>query len=175
MIIIGKQVYQPEDSSRPQSLAGILLASFPRRVFALLIDFIVAGVGFVVLALVFIFITQWTGLVYLDPDLQIDFRFFGNWYSIIWLVFYFTFSVYLSNGRTIGKKIFRIRIMSLVHHRVSLWHAFERAIGYGASTLEFGFGFIQYFIRSDRRTIHDRIAETIVVFESSKSENMKGR
>jgi uncharacterized RDD family membrane protein YckC len=167
------QKYYPPENSRSESLSGIPLASFARRAAALLIDFLIAGIGFVLLAVAFFFIAGWTGLVKLDPDLNVDFRFFGNWYSMIWLVFYFTFSVYLSNGRTIGKKIFRIRIMSLVHHRVSLWHAFERAIGYGASTLEFGFGFIQYFIRSDRRTIHDRIAETIVIFESSKPEKIK--
>ena len=39
----------------------------------------------------------------------------------------------------------------------------KRALGYGASALEFGFGFIQYFIHPNRRTVHDRIAETIVV------------
>jgi uncharacterized RDD family membrane protein YckC len=39
----------------------------------------------------------------------------------------------------------------------------ERALGYGASFLEFGFGFLQYFIDSNRRTVHDRIAETIVI------------
>jgi len=29
--------------------------------------------------------------------------------------------------------------------------------------LEFGFGFIQYFIHPNKRTVHDRIADTIVV------------
>jgi len=39
----------------------------------------------------------------------------------------------------------------------------ERALGYGASSLELGFGFIQYFIHPNRRTVHDRMAETIVI------------
>jgi uncharacterized RDD family membrane protein YckC len=38
-------------------------------------------------------------------------------------------------------------------------------LGYGASTLELGFGFIQYFIHPNRQTVHDRIAETIVIDE----------
>jgi hypothetical protein len=46
---------------------------------------------------------------------------------------------------------------------MSLWHSFERALGYGASALEFGFGFVQYFIHPNRRTVHDRMAETIVI------------
>jgi len=45
---------------------------------------------------------------------------------------------------------------------MSLWHSVERALGYAASTLELGFGFLQYFIHPNRRTVHDRIAETIV-------------
>lgn len=43
-------------------------------------------------------------------------------------------------------------------------------VGLAASALEFGFGFFQYFIRSHRRTIHDRIAETIVVAEPVKKK-----
>jgi uncharacterized RDD family membrane protein YckC len=157
--------YKPPEDKRLKELAGMPLASFTRRAIALLIDFIAAGILFVLLAVGFILFSQLTGLFSLDPQLNIDFRFFGNWYSVVWLVIYFTLTVYFTNGQTVGKKLCRIRVVSLVHKRLNLWHAFERAIGYGASTLEFGFGFFQYFIRPDRRTIHDRIAETLVVSE----------
>jgi hypothetical protein len=43
------------------------------------------------------------------------------------------------------------------------WQAIERALGYGASALECGFGFIQYFLYKNHTCVHDRIAETIVV------------
>jgi len=78
-------------------------------------------------------------------------------------VLFFGLSVYLGNGRTLGKRVMGIRVVSLVHHKMSLWHSFERALGYGASALEFGFGFVQYFIHPNRRTVHDRMAETIVI------------
>ena len=39
----------------------------------------------------------------------------------------------------------------------------ERALGYGASALEGGFGFIQYCIHLNHCCVHDRITETIVV------------
>jgi uncharacterized RDD family membrane protein YckC len=58
-----------------------------------------------------------------------------------------------------------IRVVSLVHGRLGLWHSIERALGYSASTLELGFGFIRYFVHPNRRTVHDRIAETIVVLD----------
>jgi len=56
-----------------------------------------------------------------------------------------------------------IRVVSIVHHKMSPWHSSERALGYGASALEFGFGFLQYFVHPNRRTVHDGMAETIVI------------
>lgn len=168
-----QKIYQPADTSRAEALAGAPLASFTRRAIALLIDFWVAGIIFILLILGFLSICRWLGFFPLGPDDNIAFTFFKNWYSLIWLVLYFTLSVYLSNGRTVGKRLCRIRVVSLIHNRVGFWHAFERAIGYGASTLEFGFGFFQYFLRPDRRTIHDRIAETIVVSEPAKKKKNK--
>ena len=82
---------------------------------------------------------------------------------LLFLVLFFGLSVYLGNGRTIGKRMMGIRVISIVHHRMGLWHSIERALGYGASALEFGFGFVQYFIHPNRRTVHDRMAETIVI------------
>ena len=82
---------------------------------------------------------------------------------MIWWVLYFGLATYFGNGRTPGKRLMHIRVVSLVHERLGVWHSFERALGYGASALEFGFGFVQYFIHPNRRTVHDRIAETIVV------------
>jgi uncharacterized RDD family membrane protein YckC len=78
-------------------------------------------------------------------------------------VLYFELMTYLTNGRTLGKWLLNIRVVSLAHGRLSLWHSIERALGYGASALEFGFGFAQYFVHPNHRTVHDRIAETIVV------------
>jgi hypothetical protein len=69
--------------------------------------------------------------------INIELNFFENWYSIVYLVLFFGLSVYLGNGRTIGKRVMGIRVVSLVHHRMGLWHSIERALGYGASALEF--------------------------------------
>jgi uncharacterized RDD family membrane protein YckC len=100
------------------------------------------------------------GLVKGDLHLVFDYE---HWYSIIPLVVYFSLSIYFGNGKTLGKRLLGIRVVSVVHEKISFWHAVERALGYGASFLEFGFGFLQYFIDSNRRTVHDRIAETIVI------------
>jgi len=96
-------------------------------------------------------------------NVHLELNFFENWYSIVYLVLFFGLSMYIGNGKTIGKRLLHIRVVSLVHRRMSLWHSVERALGYGASALELGFGFLQYFIHPNRRTVHDRITETIVV------------
>jgi uncharacterized RDD family membrane protein YckC len=144
-----------------RTLDGLPLASFGERAAAFAIDFVLAAFLFVLAAVP---IGKFLEKI-LHRDIQIELNLFHNWYSIVYLVLFFGASLYLGKGRTIGKRIMRIRVLSLVHDRVSLWHSVERALGYGASALEAGFGFLQYFIHPNRRTVHDRIAETIVVKE----------
>ncbi len=86
----------------------------------------------------------------------------------LWLVLYFGLCVWRTNGLTLGKKLLRIRVVSLEHQRITLWQSIERALGYGASALEGGFGFLQYFLYPNHRCVHDRIAETIVVADQAK-------
>lgn len=164
-----KAVYQPPWDEISKGLAGRPLASFVRRAIALGIDFLVAGGLFLLVVIGTLVILARTGALSAESDIMLEFTFFKNWYSIMWLVLYFTLSVYFFDGLTIGKRVCGIRIVSLVHHKMTLWHSLERALGYGASMLEAGFGFVQYFIRPDRRTVHDRIAETIVVEDTNKA------
>jgi len=82
-------------------------------------------------------------------------------------VLYFGFFLWRGNGRTPGKRLMKIRVVSLVHTHMTFWHSVERALGYGAAALEGGFGFIQYFLHPYRRCAQDRLAETIVVTERS--------
>jgi uncharacterized RDD family membrane protein YckC len=79
------------------------------------------------------------------------------------LVLYFSLTLYLSNGKTVGKWLTRTRVLSLTHPQLTFWQSVERALGYGASFLEAGFGFVQFFLNRNRQCVHDRIAETIVV------------
>lgn len=78
-------------------------------------------------------------------------------------VFYFTLSFYFFKGQTIGKKALRLKVVSLYHENIGLWHCIERSLGYFASALEFGFGFIQAFWNPNRMALHDKIGETIVI------------
>jgi len=71
---------------------------------------------------------------------------------------------------TLGKQMLKIRVVSLAHHHITFWYAVERAApGYGAAPLEFGFGFVRFFIHPHRRCAQDRLAETTVVTECSST------
>ena len=78
-------------------------------------------------------------------------------------IIYFTLTTYFTNGQSLGKKIAGIKIVSIYHQRIGLWHCIERSLGYAASTLELGIGFFQIFWNPNRMALHDRIAETMVI------------
>jgi uncharacterized RDD family membrane protein YckC len=165
------RLFNPHETARAQSLAGAPLAPFSRRFAAILVD-----LGIVVL-------TQLPfklGLKYLlEERLHINEHVYQSAHVqarfdlertldlawTLWLVLYFGVIVWKTNGFTPGKRLMRIRIASLSHTRISFWQAVERALGYGASALEGGFGFIQFFLNHNRLCTHDRIAETIVVLD----------
>lgn len=172
--------YDAHETERMRALHGCQLASFRRRAIAFLIDLGIGAVLFMVIAATLVYATSGAGgeVRFTAPAARaaqsrsdvtnVQLKFFNNWYSVVWWVVYFGLGTYFGNGRTPGKRLLRIRVVSLVRERLSLWHAFERALGYGASALEFGFGFVQYFIHPNRRTVHDRIAETIVIADPSR-------
>jgi uncharacterized RDD family membrane protein YckC len=95
-------------------------------------------------------------------------------WGLVVVALYFGVGTWLGHGQTPGKRLLRIRVVSLSHGHLSLWHAVERSLGYAASVLEGGFGFVQYFIHPNRQTVHDRIAETIVVKEPKRSKPPEG-
>ena len=153
--------FNPHETARLMELNGVKLAPFFRRAIAFYIDLIVA----VPLAVTLIAgYTYFTGGFKNNADLKFEFN-FENWYSLVGLVLYFGLATYFGNGKTLGKKLLKIRVVSLTHSKMTFFQSIERSLGYGASFLEGGFGFIQFFINPNRRTVHDRIAETIVVDE----------
>lgn len=159
--------YQPHELARRDQLKGAPLASFPSRAAAFALDFLVAFLLFLALLIGGARILNFFG--WIDPDANINLKFdFTNWYSLAFLVLYFGLFTYWGNGKTPGKKLMKIRVVSLTHEHISLWHAIERALGYGASALELGFGFLQYFIHPNKQTVHDRIAETVVINDKAK-------
>jgi len=163
--------FDPHGTARMGALAGAPLATFKRRLAAFAIDiFLVFGTYLPAMIGLRYLIEErlhWNEDLYRSSHVQVRFDFHGllevAW--TVWLVLYFGLFVWGTNGQTPGKRLLRIRIVSLTQAKITLWQAMERALGYGASALEAGFGFLQYFLQPNRRCVHDRIAETIVVSE----------
>jgi len=84
---------------------------------------------------------------------------------------YFGLIVFITQGKTVGKWITGIRIMPITHERITFIHSAERALAYATSVLEFGFGFAQFFMNVNHRTLCDKVGETIVIRDRlTKSE-----
>jgi uncharacterized RDD family membrane protein YckC len=158
-------LYKGHESARMAELDGVPLASFLARAAAFYIDIAIAALTYVIPAMAAAVVAIKMGWVHDHVHITFDPFHHEHWESVVWMVLFISVSNYLGNGATIGKKLLRIRAVSLVHERLSPWHSVERALGYGASALEAFFGFFQYFIDPNRQTVHDRIAKTIVVTE----------
>jgi uncharacterized RDD family membrane protein YckC len=165
---------------RVQSLEGRALASFRARAIAFAVDLLVLNLLMAAGSMLWFHgvsdpMPDATGRV-IDlhtrwaPVFAVKVFDHHTWWVLLVVVAYFATATYLGRGQTPGKRFMRIRVASLVHERISFWHSVERALGYAASSLELGFGFLQYFIHPNAQTVHDRIAETIVVSERSGGE-----
>jgi uncharacterized RDD family membrane protein YckC len=176
--IFATHYYDTSKLMHSNQLEGLELADFTRRFFAFLIDL------FVLIVVLYLIgsILDYFGVINFGlsigfsadnaanslPDIDNGIHFYlPEYLKIIFKlsipVLYFGIITCCTNGYTFGKRILRIRIVSTNHKHLTLWHSIERSLGYYASSLEFGFGFLQYFIDYNRRTVHDRIAETIVI------------
>lgn len=156
------KTFEAHRSGRVQKLQGVPLATFPARATAFLIDLFLILLLVILVGLPGAWRAKQSGAA---EHLVIPFKPFDSLWGLVALVSYFGVLTYFARGRTVGKRLLGIRVVSLTHERVTLWQSCERALGYAASALEAGFGFIQYFLHPNRQTVHDRIAETIVVAE----------
>jgi uncharacterized RDD family membrane protein YckC len=185
--IFATHYYDTSKIMHSNQLEGLELSDFPRRFFALLIDLFVLVIIFYAIGT----ILDYFGLIHFGLKIGISADETMNEiprinngvhinvpeyakivFKLLIPVLYFGLITCCTNGYTFGKRIFRIRIVSTNHKHLTLWHSIERSLGYYASSLEFGFGFLQYFIDYNRRTVHDRIAETIVI-KVKKCGNLK--
>jgi len=162
------RLFDPHETARTQSLAGLPLAAFWQRAAAFAIDFLIV----LAIYLPFQIGQEYLALKSFQRALQVELHFNPRELEdLIWLVVYAGGSVWCTGGQTVGKRLLHIRVVSLRSPKISLWQSVERALGYGASTLEGGFGFVQFFLDRNRRCVHDRIAETIVVREQAEGQS----
>jgi len=152
--------------------SDITIAPYSRRLLSFLVDGIIIGSIYVILELLSPFfgfqilsidVKNFTHVVFESTNLGNIAKFIIKWIIIAIPTLYFTLTTFFLDGQTFGKKIFKIQITSIYHKKISFWHCLERSLGYVASTLELGLGFIQAVWNNNRMTLHDKIAETIVI------------
>jgi hypothetical protein len=80
-----------------------------------------------------------------------------------WAALYLTITHAWWRGTTVGKKIFRIRVVMIDKRPLNWWLSFERAGGYAAGFATGLLGFAQIFWDPNRQAIHDKVSETIVI------------
>lgn len=156
---VAKRGFLAHETRRMDELNGLPLASFKRRALAITIDFVAV---WVVRKILHLHGHHESGAV------KYSFAWFmvegvNEAEELLESALYFAVALKLGKGQTLGKWLMKIRVLSLTHHELSWFQTIERALGYGASLLEGGFGFVQYYINRNRQCVHDRIAETIVV------------
>jgi uncharacterized RDD family membrane protein YckC len=66
-------------------------------------------------------------------------------------------------GQTIGKMAVHIKVLSRTSGRVSLWRSALRLLGYAASIAPLFLGIVIALFDRERRTLHDRLANTVVI------------
>lgn len=172
--------FNPHGTARAEGLAGAPLATFWQRAGAVAIDFFLVYATYLPAMAIFQYVM--TQKLHVQEDLyhsahvqvKLELDRFVELAKVMWFILYFGLIAWKTNGLTPGKRLLRIRILSLTHDKITLWQATERALGYGASALEGGFGFIQYFIHPNHCCVHDRIAETIVVKDQTRRAASKG-
>ena len=143
-------------SAHADALNGLPLAAFWQRLLGYTVDLFIAV--FIWFPLEF----AWRYVFFHERDIHLvwDFHEKGN---VVVMVLYWGLANYFGNGQTPGKWVARTRIVSLTGRRMGLWQSIERGLGYGASVLEGGLGFLQIFWDKNRMCAQDRLAETIVV------------
>lgn len=80
-----------------------------------------------------------------------------------WAAIYLTITHAWWRGVSVGKKIFRIRVVMIDKRPLNWWLSFERAGGYAAGFATGLLGFAQIFWDPNRQAIHDKVSETIVI------------
>lgn len=150
----------------------VILAPIKKRFTAFLIDCIVLVIIYIFIIIVLhlfkISISKVNVISIFDVEIEMNninpsfIRFFKILFGLL-PVLYFSVLLYCFKDQTAGKFFLRLRVVSLQHEHLGLWHCIERTLGYFASALEFGFGFIQAFWNPNRMSLHDKIGETIVI------------
>lgn len=87
----------------------------------------------------------------------------------LWSI-YFTVTLTLFKGFTVGKRILGIRVVRLDGEPLTWWSSFERGGGYVAGIATGLLGFAQIYWDANRQCVHDKIGGTVVVIAGARGD-----
>ena len=137
----------PEERKTNKTIYAV---GFGTRLIATLID----GVILFVITLLFGMMVANPGQSALDV---------GESFAYIIVIPYTIGMWFLAGGATIGKKIMRIKIVTVDGRPIGIGRAMLRYIGYFISGLLFGLGYLWIIWDEKQQGLHDKIAGTIVI------------
>lgn len=143
-------------------------ASFWVRFWALTIDSTLLFFVFAIFSILFA-IFSGVGRIVAWPFSFFSFEWQGGFVSLglikMTLVGWFYFALMESSGwqATVGKKLFRLCVVTEGGDRITLRRATLRFFAKGVSTFIFFLGFIMAMFTSKHQALHDMIAETLVI------------
>lgn len=139
-----KKARQEDKSKEKVELAGFWI-----RVIAQILDGIIMGIPIFIIILIIETIAPGIGSIlsyFVYPIATI--LFWVNW-----------------NGQTPGKRILNLRIISNNYNKTTLGTAVLRYVGYVFSFIIIGIGYIMVGFHSEKKGLHDLIANTYVIRE----------
>ncbi len=80
-----------------------------------------------------------------------------------WAALYFSAFTAWFGGQTVGKLLFRMRVVKIDGNMMSFWESLGRYGGYSAGLATGLLGFLQVIWDPNRQAIHDKISETVVI------------
>ncbi len=141
----------------------VVFAGFGVRLAAYLIDFIIAGIILLIIKLPFALIKMSVGDIFLTNPVVYNFSIYDIILYIA-LKMYFILMTYFT-GSTLGKKLFRIKVIASDTRKLSLWTViFRETIGRYLSKIIIYIGYIMMLPDKEKRTLCDHLSDTRVIY-----------
>lgn len=143
---------------------NIILASFPIRLVAYLIDLIIINICFLFMKIPLVFVKLFAPNIIIFKTILFNFTLVDIFFYILSSA-YFILTVYC-NGATIGKTLMNIKVIS-TNNKLTLFNIIYReTIGRYLSSILY-IGYILIFINKDKKALHDILSNTQVVYDKN--------
>ncbi|MBN1364483.1 MAG: RDD family protein [Syntrophaceae bacterium] len=154
-------------------------AGFWRRFVAYMIDGFIISIFFILLMSVAVMAffagtissgsNAWIAQIE-NPDLMVSYTLWFWFFSTLTNIIYFTY-FHGSTGRTPGKRILDLQVVSVDGSKISFGIAFLRSVGYMVSSIVFCLGYIWIGFDKKKQGWHDKIAGTVVIIKVKEDQS----